>query len=106
MKPNVSSRTPDGPAGRCPVCGEVFCLNPSLGLSDAPCPCCGQLVFPIIDVNGTEARLALLTAREKEIHERRCDGESTEEIARALFIDTRTVLTHLAHIEEKLHGRM
>jgi DNA-binding CsgD family transcriptional regulator len=98
----ISSRTPDGPAGRCPVCGQIFCLNPSFGLRDAPCPFCGQLVFPIILVPSVQDLSETLTPREREIYELRCEGRSTDEIARMLFRSRRTVETHVAHIERKL----
>lgn len=43
MKP--SSRTPDGEPGRCPICGDILRLDPSLPPGDAPCPSCGSLVW-------------------------------------------------------------
>ena len=41
----VSSRTPEGEPGRCPLCGAAFRIEPSDPLGDAPCPSCGQLAW-------------------------------------------------------------
>jgi hypothetical protein len=46
-KPFVSSRTPEGRYGRCPVCREFICIEPSRPCGDAPCPCCGHLIWSI-----------------------------------------------------------
>lgn len=40
-----SSRTPEGEANRCPVCGAEVCLEPSRPAGDAPCPHCGCLMW-------------------------------------------------------------
>lgn len=40
-----SSRTPEGHFNRCPVCQNEICIVPSHPLGDAPCPCCGQLLW-------------------------------------------------------------
>jgi hypothetical protein len=39
----ISSRTPEGDPGLCPICGEVIKIEPSKPTRDAPCPCCGHL---------------------------------------------------------------
>jgi hypothetical protein len=44
----ISSRTPEGRPGRCPVCESVICIEPSAPAGDAPCPCCGQLLWFVI----------------------------------------------------------
>src|SRR4051794_20061828 len=41
----ISSRTPEGWPGRCPVCGHSLRVDPSLPTCDAPCPRCGALVW-------------------------------------------------------------
>lgn len=45
--PTISSRTPEGRYGRCPLCREFVCIEPSAPLGDAPCPCCGHLIVSI-----------------------------------------------------------
>jgi hypothetical protein len=41
----ISSRTPEGEDNCCPVCGQALRLEPSRPPGDAPCPCCGVLVW-------------------------------------------------------------
>ena len=41
----ISSRTPEGEANRCPLCGLAVRLEPSRPPGDAPCPCCGNLLW-------------------------------------------------------------
>lgn len=40
-----SSRTPEGDRGRCPICRAIVRIEPSLPTRDAPCPCCGSLIW-------------------------------------------------------------
>jgi len=40
-----SSRTPEGDRGRCPVCHAIVRIEPSSPTRDAPCPCCGSLIW-------------------------------------------------------------
>lgn len=40
----VSSRTPEGFPGRCPMCGRLVQLELSYPMSDATCPNCGTLL--------------------------------------------------------------
>ena len=40
-----ASRTPDGDANRCRICGNEIRLDPSRPPGDAPCPFCGSLVW-------------------------------------------------------------
>jgi hypothetical protein len=48
----ISSRTPEGELGRCPMCGAHICIEPSWPPGDAPCPSCGCLVwFPSSSFN-------------------------------------------------------
>ena len=41
----ISSRTPEGSPGACPVCGAGVVIEPSLPHGDAPCPACGSLLW-------------------------------------------------------------
>ncbi len=41
----ISSRTPEGSPNLCPVCGNRLNIEPSLPACDAPCPCCGHLLW-------------------------------------------------------------
>lgn len=50
-----------------------------------------------------QARLALLTPKEKEIIERVIQGQSSREIANEFDLSVRTVENHRARIMEKLH---
>ncbi|MFN0137295.1 MAG: hypothetical protein ACKVS9_14425 [Phycisphaerae bacterium] len=43
----ISSRTPDGYPGTCPICRNEVTVTPDEPLGDAPCPACGVLLFPI-----------------------------------------------------------
>ena len=40
-----SSRTPEGDRGRCTVCRAIVRMEPSSPTRDAPCPCCGTLIW-------------------------------------------------------------
>lgn len=42
----ISSRTPEGEPGRCPVCHNFARVDPStMPMRDAPCPHCGHLLL-------------------------------------------------------------
>ncbi len=41
----ISSRTPEGEPAVCPICDAAFTAEPSQPGGDAPCPCCGHLVW-------------------------------------------------------------
>lgn len=41
----ISSRTPEGEPARCPLCGAQVKVEPSVLIGDAPCPCCGHLLW-------------------------------------------------------------
>ncbi len=41
----ISSRTPEGRPGHCPVCGSHVRIEPSDPAGDAPCPRCGHLLW-------------------------------------------------------------
>lgn len=51
----------------------------------------------------TQARLAMLTAREREVMNRLVEGDTTEQIAATLDLSPKTVYVHRAHIMQKLH---
>ncbi|MCA8989115.1 MAG: acyl carrier protein [Planctomycetaceae bacterium] len=42
---NVSSRTPEGFPGHCPLCGALNEIEFSDPAGDAPCPSCGHLLW-------------------------------------------------------------
>jgi hypothetical protein len=46
MNAVISSRTPEGEPIRCPICGILDVIEPSLFGGDAPCPSCGHLLWP------------------------------------------------------------
>jgi FixJ family two-component response regulator len=50
-----------------------------------------------------DARLALLTAKERQVAELVADGKSSPKIAQVMNISVRTVENHRAHLMEKLH---
>ena len=52
--------------------------------------------------SGSEARLASLTGREREVFEQLLTGRSNKQIARALDISPRTVEIHRARVMEKM----
>ncbi len=41
----ISSRTPEGEPAVCPICDTAFTAEPSDPGGDAPCPCCGHLLW-------------------------------------------------------------
>jgi hypothetical protein len=41
----ISSRTPEGTPGRCPVCHHEIKIDPSKPTLDGPCPHCGHLLW-------------------------------------------------------------
>jgi acyl carrier protein len=41
----ISTRTPEGQPGRCPVCQNDVTVEPSLLFGDATCPNCGTLLW-------------------------------------------------------------
>ena len=41
----ISSRTPEGEPGQCPVCQASVVVEPSILIGDAPCPRCGHLLW-------------------------------------------------------------
>ena len=61
----VSSRTPEGDSGNCPICDAEFVIEPSSTLGDATCPNCGRLIWfirmddAVHTFNNIEDRVAL-----------------------------------------------
>jgi hypothetical protein len=41
----ISSRTPEGEPGHCPICSASVRVESSPETRDAPCPCCGHLLW-------------------------------------------------------------
>ena len=73
----ISSRTPDGEMGNCPMCGAHICMESSWPSGDAPCPACGCLVwFPSnsIDCQFGDSPTAALDSRSLEI----CSGPTVD----------------------------
>jgi hypothetical protein len=60
MNAVVSSRTPEGVPGRCPVCRGFVCVETSWPTGDATCPHCGVLVVPDGAAEALEDSLATL----------------------------------------------
>lgn len=48
---HISSRTPEGEPGACPVCGPIVVVDVSEPLRDAVCSACGTLLF-IVQASG------------------------------------------------------
>ncbi len=51
---NISSRTPEGRSGQCPVCAASICIEPSYPQGDAPCPACGCLLWFACSSTGSQ----------------------------------------------------
>jgi acyl carrier protein len=62
----VSSRTPEGVPNHCPICDAVLCLEPSDPAGDAPCPCCGSLLWFVQTSSGVRFHDAEATAPIRE----------------------------------------
>lgn len=43
----ISSRTPEGYPGKCPICRNDVTVTPDEPFGDAPCSACGVLLFPV-----------------------------------------------------------
>lgn len=71
----------------------------------APAPAAAVATAPATAPVVTEDRVSPLTAREEEILQLIADGCSTTEVARRLFISSKTVKNHLASIYAKLDAR-
>jgi len=84
MSQVISSRTPEGETGQCPLCGNIFRIEPSQPAGDAPCPCCGSLLWFSRAANG----LSVFDYREVAPVKERLVAK----IAEALGVDQRRVL--------------
>jgi mannitol/fructose-specific phosphotransferase system IIA component (Ntr-type) len=51
---NISSRTPEGLPGRCPICGKDVVVDPSIPPGDATCPHCGSLLWISADPHNVD----------------------------------------------------
>ncbi len=81
-----------------PVDGALLVAKVSSALAR-----CRQLHTEHLERVTREARLALLTPKEREIAERVVAGKSSPRIAQELDISVRTVENHRARLMEKLH---
>lgn len=69
---SVSTRTPEGLFGRCPICGTEFTAHCADPLLDAPCPSCGTLLWPLCrGPQGGESAVYFLLADELTAETRR-----------------------------------
>lgn len=75
----ISSRTPEGDANQCPICGHHVRLEPSMDTRDAPCPRCGHLLWFGIgqETDVSSDRIDLIEAEQKVLRER----EKAKELA-------------------------
>jgi hypothetical protein len=51
-----ASRTPEGDHRLCPLCAASIVVEPSEPLGDAPCPCCGHLLWSTDSIAGVGRR--------------------------------------------------
>jgi len=77
---NISSRTPEGQPGRCPLCGADVSVLPAEPLGDAPCPACGTLLWPLpagdaVFLLGANELTAVQRAKLREVAARFAAGE-------------------------------
>jgi hypothetical protein len=57
----ISSRTPEGEPGECPICGLPCWLEPSWPTNDAPCPQCGHFLwFATADSDASSLTISML----------------------------------------------
>jgi acyl carrier protein len=107
--PTISSRTPEGSPGRCPVCGRDVQIEVSQPFGDAPCPHCGTLLrfvnargdLLLFDQTGEQvlrARLRTWIAEQLGVPEDRI-GDEWEALQR-LGVDSLDTLDLLMDIEE------
>jgi acyl carrier protein len=109
----ISSRTPEGAPGRCPVCGKDVRIESSLIAGDAPCPNCGTLLW-FVGVS-YDARLLFEYVGAEVIRERalgflaRAFGVSKEELeanpaaADHLGYDSLDLVELMMELEEELN---
>ena len=83
----ISSRTPDGIPGKCPVCQQEVVLQPSEPLADCPCPCCGTLIWPVSSSDELAGLFAiadeLSPEKRKRVAEILANGPAEESLDRA-----------------------
>jgi acyl carrier protein len=67
----ISSRTPEGVPGQCPICEKLICVEPSLTTGDAPCPRCGTLLwFVVVEAAARFYPQGDISPRKKQLIER------------------------------------
>jgi hypothetical protein len=106
----ISSRTPEGAPGRCPVCGSDVRVDPSLSWGDAPCPECGSLLWFVgfsaedrlfFEYEAAELiRERLLNSLAKYFQVSRYELEADPSLARDSGLDSLDVAELLMELEE------
>ena len=103
----ISSKTPEGGPGHCPLCEAEVRLEPSLWYDDATCPRCGTLLW-LIRLNSESLVLRpSKRARQRCIEEVLCDllGVDREELARypqrLLDFDSLDIVELVMELEEE-----
>jgi acyl carrier protein len=104
----VSSRTPEGWPGRCPVCGAQVTLEPSTPFGDAPCPVCGQLLWFVDLDTGLrffEKREAVeIIARNLGISEEEVDLSPSSSFLERFGADSLDIVELLLELEKEAEG--
>jgi len=86
------SRTPEGRPNRCPHCGNEVCIEPSSPMRDAPCPCCGQLIWFPTQAEEHRRRLEQLPDQQLQtLAAAKLQGYSNKEVAQQMDVAVRTV---------------
>lgn len=108
----ISSRTPEGQPGSCPICGVDLKVEPSDPPGDAPCPRCGHLVWFTADrtEDSTVIHLMGRTLRSAEIRrfadsiEERLTGSIVFDFERVEYLASAT-LGALIDLKKRLSVR-
>jgi anti-sigma B factor antagonist len=108
----ISSRTPEGEHGRCPVCGTTLKVEPSVPAGDAPCHDCGHLIwFAAAESDGDiVVRFTTQTVEAETIE--RLMGSLEDRSVRRIIFDFAGVrycdsaaLGAMIHLKRRIHGR-
>ena len=108
----ISSRTPEGRPGRCPICGAALMVEPSDPPGDAPCPHCGHLVWFTAAESGDATVLRLTRKFVGTEAIRRLIASLDDRPMRRIVFDFGPVqyldfaaLAELIRFKKKAHGR-
>jgi acyl carrier protein len=111
----ISSRTPEGEPGRCPLCGSDVRIEPSPLFGDAPCPNCGALLwfvggsdesrlfFEYVAAEVIRERVLEILAAEmrRSKHELEANPPRVEDVG----LDSLELVELMMELEEELQGR-